>query len=131
MFPPSDRCKPIVKALLAYPDAGTEADHLEVFRGVAQIVRSTVGDRQHLGNLLHPVDKRGVSDGFAGLVRRFYGRGFGQFHCRGFGHDFQVLTGQFSGIFAKGSDKNIKLTTKDDLEIFKGYLTAEKDKWLK
>ena len=33
--------------------------------------------------------------------------------------------------FAKGSDKNLKLTTKDDLEIFKGYLTAEKDKWLK
>ena len=68
MFPPSDRCKPIVKALLAYPDAGTEADHLEVFRGVAQIVRSTVGDRQKLGNLLHPVNERGVSDGLAGLV---------------------------------------------------------------
>lgn len=33
--------------------------------------------------------------------------------------------------FAKGSDKNIKLTTKDDLEIFKGYLTKEKDHWLK
>ena len=75
MFPPSDRCKPIVKALLAYPDAGTEADHLEVFRGVAQIVRSTVGDRQKLGDLFHPVNERGVSDGFAGLVRRFYGRG--------------------------------------------------------
>ena len=74
MFPPSDRCKPIVKALLAYPDAGTKADHLEVFRGVAQIVRSTVGDRQKLGNLLHPVNERGVSDGLAGLVRRFYGR---------------------------------------------------------
>ena len=74
MFPPSDRCKPIVKALLAYPDAGTEADHLEVFRGVAQIVRSTVGDRQQLGDLLHPVNERGVSDDFAGLVRRFYGR---------------------------------------------------------
>ena len=74
MFPPSDRCKPIVKALLAYPDAGTEADHLEVFRSVAQIVRSTVGDRQQLGDLLHPVNERGVSDGFAGLVRRFYGR---------------------------------------------------------
>ena len=100
MFPPSDRSKPIVKALLAYPDAGTEANHLEVFRGVAQIVRSTVGDCQQLGNLLHPVNERGVSDGFAGLVRRFYGRGFGQFHCRGFGRDFQVLTGQFSGIFA-------------------------------
>ena len=25
MFPPSDRCKPIVKALLAYPDAGKRA----------------------------------------------------------------------------------------------------------
>lgn len=33
--------------------------------------------------------------------------------------------------FAKGSDKNIKLTTKDDLEIFKGYLTKGKDNWLK
>lgn len=33
--------------------------------------------------------------------------------------------------FAKGSDKNIKLTTKDDLEMFKAYLKLEKDKWLK
>ncbi len=33
--------------------------------------------------------------------------------------------------FAKGSDKNIKLTTKDDLELFKGYMTKEKDTWLK
>ena len=33
--------------------------------------------------------------------------------------------------FAVGSDKNIKLTTKDDLELFKGYLTREKDTWLK
>ena len=29
--------------------------------------------------------------------------------------------------FAKGSDKNIKLTTKDDLELFKGYMTKEED----
>lgn len=29
--------------------------------------------------------------------------------------------------FAKGSDKNIKLTTKDDLELFKGYLKSYKD----
>ena len=28
--------------------------------------------------------------------------------------------------FAAGSDKNIKLTTKDDLELFKGYLEKEK-----
>ncbi len=33
--------------------------------------------------------------------------------------------------FAAGSDKNIKLTTKDDLEMFKAYLRSEKDNWLK
>lgn len=33
--------------------------------------------------------------------------------------------------FAAGSDKNIKLTTKDDLEMFKGYLKMEKNTWLK
>lgn len=30
--------------------------------------------------------------------------------------------------FAAGSDKNIKLTTQDDLELFKGYLSKEKMK---
>ncbi len=33
--------------------------------------------------------------------------------------------------FAAGSDKNIKLTTKDDLDMFKAYLKQERDKWLK
>lgn len=33
--------------------------------------------------------------------------------------------------FAAGSDKNIKLTTKDDLEMFKAYLKADRDIWLK
>ena len=33
--------------------------------------------------------------------------------------------------FAAGSDKNIKLTTKDDLELFKGYMSRDKDNWLK
>jgi 2-C-methyl-D-erythritol 4-phosphate cytidylyltransferase len=33
--------------------------------------------------------------------------------------------------FASGSDKNIKLTTKDDLEMFKSYLSKEKESWLK
>lgn len=33
--------------------------------------------------------------------------------------------------FAAGSDKNIKLTTKDDLELFKAYLKADKADWLK
>ena len=33
--------------------------------------------------------------------------------------------------FAAGSDKNIKLTTKDDLEIFKALLRNDKDIWLK
>jgi len=33
--------------------------------------------------------------------------------------------------FAKGSDRNIKLTTKGDLEMFKAYLKSDKDSWLK
>lgn len=33
--------------------------------------------------------------------------------------------------FAAGSDKNIKLTTKEDLEMFKAYLKADKEIWLK
>ena len=33
--------------------------------------------------------------------------------------------------FAAGSDKNIKLTTKDDLELFKALLVSNNDKWLK
>lgn len=33
--------------------------------------------------------------------------------------------------FAAGSDKNIKLTTKDNLEMFKAYLKQDKDNWLK
>ncbi len=33
--------------------------------------------------------------------------------------------------FAAGSEKNIKLTTKDDLEMFKAYLKSDKDSWLK
>lgn len=33
--------------------------------------------------------------------------------------------------FAAGSDKNIKLTTKDDLNLFKAYLKSENDNWLK
>jgi 2-C-methyl-D-erythritol 4-phosphate cytidylyltransferase len=33
--------------------------------------------------------------------------------------------------FAAGSDKNIKLTTKEDLELFKIYLQSEKIGWLK
>ncbi len=33
--------------------------------------------------------------------------------------------------FASGSDKNIKITTRDDIETFKAYLQADKDDWLK
>ena len=33
--------------------------------------------------------------------------------------------------FAAGSEKNIKLTTKDDLEMFKAYLKQGEDGWLK
>lgn len=33
--------------------------------------------------------------------------------------------------FAKGSDRNIKLTTKADIELFKGYLSTSEASWLK
>lgn len=33
--------------------------------------------------------------------------------------------------FSPGSEKNIKLTTTDDIEIFKALLNSEKDTWLK
>lgn len=33
--------------------------------------------------------------------------------------------------FAAGSDRNIKLTTRDNLEMFKAYIKADKDSWLK
>ena len=33
--------------------------------------------------------------------------------------------------FAKGSDRNIKLTTLEDLEVFKAYLSMKRDVWLK
>lgn len=33
--------------------------------------------------------------------------------------------------FANGSDKNIKITTKDDIELFKAYIKMEKDNWLR
>jgi len=33
--------------------------------------------------------------------------------------------------FAAGSGKNIKLTTKDDLELFKAYLKMDRDAWIK
>lgn len=33
--------------------------------------------------------------------------------------------------FAAGSERNIKLTTKDNLEMFKAYLKLDKEKWLK
>ena len=33
--------------------------------------------------------------------------------------------------FAAGSEKNIKLTTKDNLEMFKAYLKMNKDEWIK
>ncbi len=33
--------------------------------------------------------------------------------------------------FAAGSEKNIKLTTKDNLEMFKAYIKLDRDNWLK
>ena len=33
--------------------------------------------------------------------------------------------------FSKGSEKNLKITTAEDIEIFKALLMAKKDEWIK
>ena len=33
--------------------------------------------------------------------------------------------------FSTGSEKNLKLTTTDDIEIFKALLHSKKDEWMK
>jgi len=37
----------------------------------------------------------------------------------------------YSTYFSKGSEKNIKITTVEDIEIFKALLTAKNDEWIK
>lgn len=37
----------------------------------------------------------------------------------------------YSTYFSKGSEKNIKITTVEDIETFKAYLKLDKDTWLK
>lgn len=37
----------------------------------------------------------------------------------------------YSAYFSKGSEKNIKITTVEDIEIFKGLLTTKNDDWIK
>ena len=49
---------------------------------------------------------------------------------------FDLLDSKYHEAFEKGigihgSDKNVKLTTKDDLEMFKAYLKLDKHNWLK
>ena len=33
--------------------------------------------------------------------------------------------------FASGSERNIKITTAEDIEIFKAFLSTKRDTWLK
>ena len=37
----------------------------------------------------------------------------------------------FKTYFSKGSEKNIKITTVEDIEIFKALLNAKNDEWIK
>ena len=76
----SDQTKASKHEPLVYPDAGADAQYPEILCGVAQVVRRTGRDRQKLGDLLYPVNKRFVLGCF-GLVRRFNGRGFRRLHC--------------------------------------------------
>ena len=37
----------------------------------------------------------------------------------------------YTTYFSKGSEKNIKITTVEDIEIFKALLSAKNDEWIK
>ena len=37
----------------------------------------------------------------------------------------------YATYFSKGSEKNIKITTAEDIEIFKALLNARNDAWIK
>lgn len=65
----------------------------------------------------------------AGAYKRAFAEGIG-IHGSSYTNTMMVELGERL-YFAAGSDKNIKLTTKDDLEMFKAYLVAEKGQWLK
>ena len=68
-----------------------------------------------------------------GLVDRAYHEAFEKgigIHGSSYTNTMMVELGERL-YFAAGSDKNIKLTTKDDLELFKAYIKMEKDSWLK
>lgn len=67
------------------------------------------------------------------LLRRSYERAFAEnigIAGSSYTNTMMVQLGETLHL-AKGSDKNIKLTTRDDLEMFKAYLREEKDEWLK
>lgn len=67
------------------------------------------------------------------LLRRSYERAFAEgigIEGSSYTNTMMVQLGETLH-FAKGSDKNIKLTTRDDLEMFKAYLRQEEDTWLK
>ena len=69
---------------------------------------------------------------FKKLVEKYheaFEKGIG-IHGSSYTNTMMVLLGERLH-FAAGSDKNIKLTTKDDLEMFKSYLNMDRDSWLK
>lgn len=68
-----------------------------------------------------------------GIIKSAYDEAFKNgigIHGSSYTNTMMVELGQ-KLYFAAGSDKNIKLTTKDDLEIFKAYIKLDKDNWIK
>lgn len=68
-----------------------------------------------------------------GTIYRAYQKAFANnigIHGSSYANTMMVDLGE-TLYFAEGSDKNIKLTTKDDFEMFKAYLRAEQNQWLK
>ena len=68
-----------------------------------------------------------------GQLLRVYEKGFAENKGIGPGTYANTLMVEMGETlyFAAGSEKNIKLTTKDDLALFKSYLSTPTDSWLK
>ena len=76
-------------------------------------------------NVVTLTDCGAVGDGVT-LCTEAFEKGIG-IHGSSYTNTMMVELGETLH-FAAGSDRNIKLTTKDDLELFKAYLRAEQER---
>ena len=91
-------------------------DHIEAERSIdrSSLMRTQTPQAFHLSKLIwahNEAQKRGITNSVATCT-------------------LMIELGEKVS-FSSGSEKNIKLTTTDDIEIFKALLLSKKDEWLK